>query len=78
MACLPINIQFLNDTDPFSSTLYLEPRQPLTYTFSLYIPLAEQLPAVQKLLRAPQKVINNPKASFLKRKIVFFLAAFRN
>ncbi|XP_064362779.1 FH1/FH2 domain-containing protein 3 isoform X7 [Dromaius novaehollandiae] len=53
---LVCRVQFLDDTDPFNSTNFPEPTRPPLYTFREDIPLATQLPAVHRLLRAPQKL----------------------
>ncbi|XP_068792270.1 FH1/FH2 domain-containing protein 3 isoform X5 [Struthio camelus] len=53
---LVCRVQFLDDTDPFNSTNFPEPTRPPLYTFRQDMPLATQLPAVHRLLRAPQKL----------------------
>ncbi|KAM8811250.1 FH1/FH2 domain-containing protein 3 isoform 2-T2 [Eudromia elegans] len=55
-ATLVCRVQFLDDTDPFNSTSFPEPTRPPLYTFREDIPLATQLPAVHRLLRAPHKL----------------------
>uniref|UniRef100_A0A8C6ZMU6 FHOD1 N-terminal GTPase-binding domain-containing protein n=1 Tax=Nothoprocta perdicaria TaxID=30464 RepID=A0A8C6ZMU6_NOTPE len=55
-ATLVCRVQFLDDTDPFNSTNFPEPTRPPLYTFREDIPLATQLPAVHRLLRAPHKL----------------------
>lgn len=55
---LTVKVQFVNDTDPFSSSIsYLEPPRGPTYSFNVNIPIGEQIPAIHRLLRAPQKVL---------------------
>lgn len=58
MATLLCRVQYLNDGDPFActSTCYLEPPSPVTYVFSIHLPVADQLAAVIRTLRAPHKV----------------------
>ncbi|XP_078688955.1 FH1/FH2 domain-containing protein 3-like isoform X43 [Branchiostoma floridae x Branchiostoma belcheri] len=56
MATFTCRVQFLDDTDPFSSTNFPEPTRPPTYTFNMYIPLIEQIGTVHTLLRAPHKI----------------------
>lgn len=54
---LTCKIQFVNDTDPFSTSIsYLEPPRGQNFSFSVDIPLCEQIGAVNRALRAPQKV----------------------
>uniref|UniRef100_A0A8C4Q0R5 FHOD1 N-terminal GTPase-binding domain-containing protein n=1 Tax=Eptatretus burgeri TaxID=7764 RepID=A0A8C4Q0R5_EPTBU len=49
-------VQFLDDTDPFSSTSFPEPSRPLPFAFSEDLPLIEQLAAVHRSLHAPHKL----------------------
>lgn len=49
-------IQFLDDTDPFSSTNYPEPSRPPSFTFLTNVHLVNQLSGVHKLLSPPHKV----------------------
>lgn len=50
-------VQYLNDTDPFAyASSFPEPARPPLHCFSTVLPLAEQLAAVHRLLRAPQRV----------------------
>ncbi len=49
-------VQYLDDTDPFASTVFPEPTRPPSYEFNEYLPLIDQLPGVHKLLNAPHKV----------------------
>ncbi|XP_038078200.1 FH1/FH2 domain-containing protein 3-like isoform X2 [Patiria miniata] len=49
-------VQYLDDTDPFASTVFPEPTRPPSFTFNEYLPLLDQLQAVHKFLRAPHKV----------------------
>uniref|UniRef100_A0A914ICP9 FHOD1 N-terminal GTPase-binding domain-containing protein n=1 Tax=Globodera rostochiensis TaxID=31243 RepID=A0A914ICP9_GLORO len=51
-------IQFVNDIDPFSAAsagFGREPLKPLQSTLFLHRPIAEQLPELIRLLRAPHK-----------------------
>lgn len=54
---LTCRVQYLDDTDPFSSTNFPEPTRPPSYTFNVDIPLGEQLAGIHRLLKAPHKVI---------------------
>ncbi|CAM9485246.1 unnamed protein product [Lampetra fluviatilis] len=56
MATLTCRVQFLDDTDPFSSTNFPEPTRPPTYTFLEDTPLIEQISGVHRLLKAPHKL----------------------
>jgi hypothetical protein len=49
-------VQYLDDTDPFSSTNFPEPTRPPSYTFSLHLPLAECLSGIHRLLMAPHRI----------------------
>ena len=49
-------VQYLDDTDPFSSTNFPEPTRPPSYTFSVHIPIAECLAGVHRLLMAPHRL----------------------
>ncbi|XP_076821427.1 FH1/FH2 domain-containing protein 3-like isoform X6 [Clavelina lepadiformis] len=53
---LTCRVQYLDDTDPFSSTNFPEPTRPPSYTFNVDIPLCEQLAGVHRLLKAPHKI----------------------
>ncbi|GMT01160.1 hypothetical protein PENTCL1PPCAC_23334, partial [Pristionchus entomophagus] len=50
-------VQFVNDSDPFSTTsaAYLEPMRPVTFNFRLHEPISEQIGEVIRALRAPHK-----------------------
>lgn len=70
-ATLQCRIQFLDDTDPFTTTNFPEPTRPPTYTFLTNVPLINQITGVKRLLKAPHKVGRDacpvyPVASFLK------------
>ena len=54
---LTCRVQYLDDTDPFSSTNFPEPTRPPSYTFNTDLPLCEQLAGVHRLLKAPHKVV---------------------
>lgn len=61
-------VQFLSDRDPFDSLGgYLEPVRPLPFTFSLHLPVGDQIPAIIKLLKPPHKV-KDPPIGFQTRK----------
>lgn len=49
-------VQYLDDTDPFSSTNFPEPTRPPSYTFSVHIPIDECLAGVHRLLMAPHRL----------------------
>ncbi|XP_022097645.1 FH1/FH2 domain-containing protein 3-like isoform X20 [Acanthaster planci] len=49
-------VQYLDDTDPFASTVFPEPTRPPSFTFNEYLPLLDQLQAVHKFLKAPHKL----------------------
>ncbi|XP_060519633.1 FH1/FH2 domain-containing protein 3 isoform X2 [Cylas formicarius] len=54
---LTCRVQYLNDIDPFSySTNFPDPPRPPLYTFSVTLPLINQLVAVHRLLRAPHRL----------------------
>ena len=56
MATLEVRVQYLDDTDPFSSTNYPEPVRPPQYTFLINVPLISQIGGVHRLLGAPHNV----------------------
>lgn len=56
---LTVRVQYLDDTDPFSSISYPEPTRPPNYTLNLDLPLCEQISGVHRLLKAPHKVCYN-------------------
>jgi len=49
-------IQYLDDTDPFSSVNLPEPARPPSFTFLTTTVLSNQLNSVHKLLKAPHRV----------------------
>uniref|UniRef100_A0A8C5FZX3 Formin homology 2 domain containing 3b n=1 Tax=Gouania willdenowi TaxID=441366 RepID=A0A8C5FZX3_GOUWI len=55
---LLVQVQFLDDTDPFNSTNFPEPTRPPVYTFREDISLINQIAGVHRLLKAPHKVDN--------------------
>lgn len=55
---LTVRVQYLDDTDPFSSISYPEPARPPNYTLNLDLPLCEQISGVHRLLKAPHKISN--------------------
>ena len=70
MATFACRVQYLDDTDPFSSTNFPEPTRPPTFTFHINVPLDNQIGGVHRLLGAPHKVsvlrIKNAVASVNK------------
>ena len=56
MATFTCRVQYLDDTDPFSSTNFPEPTRPPTLTFHISVPLINQVGGVHRLLGAPHKV----------------------
>ncbi|XP_077865992.1 FH1/FH2 domain-containing protein 3-like isoform X2 [Saccoglossus kowalevskii] len=56
MAYLTCRVQYLDDTDPFTSTNFPEPTRPPTFMFNEYVPLIDQIGEVHKLLRAPHQL----------------------
>ncbi|KAK0426056.1 hypothetical protein QR680_009522 [Steinernema hermaphroditum] len=54
---LTCRVQYLNDADPFAttSTCYLEPMRPVSFAFSLHLPIGDQIPEVIRLLKAHHK-----------------------
>ena len=55
-ALLSSRVQFLDDTDIFSSSNFPEPTRPPTYTIPRYAPLAECLAGIHRLLMAPHRL----------------------
>ncbi|XP_015185347.1 PREDICTED: FH1/FH2 domain-containing protein 3 isoform X1 [Polistes dominula] len=54
---LTCRVQYLNDVDPFAyASSYPEPPRPPVHTFSVTLPLINQLAAVHRLLRAPHRL----------------------
>jgi len=53
---MTFRVQYLDDTDPFSSTNFPEPARPPSFTFNLDIPLCEQISGIHRLLKAPHKI----------------------
>lgn len=53
---LTSRVQYLDDTDPFSSSNFPEPTRSPSYKFNAHIPLCEQISGVHRLLKAPHKV----------------------
>ncbi|XP_078493542.1 FH1/FH2 domain-containing protein 3 isoform X3 [Ciona intestinalis] len=53
---LTCRVQYLDDTDPFSSTNFPEPTRPPSFTFNIDLPLCEQVSGVHRLLKAPHKI----------------------
>ncbi|CAF1631731.1 unnamed protein product, partial [Didymodactylos carnosus] len=49
-------VQYLDDTDPFSSVNLPEPARPPLFTYLIDIPLINQLSSVHKVLNAPHKL----------------------
>ena len=69
-ATLQCRIQYLDDTDPFSSTNFPEPTRPPTYTFLTNVPLLNQVAGVKRLLKSPHKVSRVQPFLFLRVKFV--------
>lgn len=54
---LTCRVQYLNDIDPFSyTTNYPDPARPPLHTFSVTLPLINQLAAVHRILKSPHRV----------------------
>ncbi|XP_071958933.1 uncharacterized protein [Antedon mediterranea] len=53
---LELRVQYLDDTDPFASTIFPEPTRPPCYDFNEYIPLIDQIGGIHRLLNAPHKL----------------------
>jgi hypothetical protein len=49
-------VQYLDDTDPFSSVNLPEPARPPSFTFLTSTVLSNQLSSIHKVLNAPHKV----------------------
>lgn len=68
---LQCRVQYLDDTDPFSSVNLPEPARPPSFTFLTSTVLSNQLSSVQKVLNAPHKVMVNLRS--ISRVNLFFL-----
>jgi hypothetical protein len=53
---LHCRVQYLDDTDPFSSVNLPEPARPPSFTFLTSTVLSNQLTSVHKVLNAPHRV----------------------
>ncbi|XP_033112258.1 FH1/FH2 domain-containing protein 3-like [Anneissia japonica] len=53
---LSLRVQYLDDTDPFASTIFPEPTRPPCYGFNEFIPLIDQIGGIHRLLNAPHKL----------------------
>ncbi|CAF1469895.1 unnamed protein product, partial [Adineta steineri] len=53
---LQCRVQYLDDTDPFSSVNLPEPARPPSFTFLTSTSLSNQLSSIHKVLNAPHKV----------------------
>lgn len=54
---LTCRVQYLNDIDPFAyTTNYPDPARPPSHTFSVTLPLINQLAAIHRLLKSPHRV----------------------
>ncbi len=53
---LQCRVQYLDDTDPFSSVNLPEPARPPSFTFLTSTVLSNQLSSIHKVLSAPHKV----------------------
>ncbi len=56
MATITCRLQYLEDSDPFVSSNFPEPRKPLQYDLNEHLLLNEQIAGIHKLLEAPLKV----------------------
>uniref|UniRef100_A0A671KMZ8 FHOD1 N-terminal GTPase-binding domain-containing protein n=1 Tax=Sinocyclocheilus anshuiensis TaxID=1608454 RepID=A0A671KMZ8_9TELE len=56
MATITCRVQYLEDSDPFVSSNFPEPRRPLQYDLNEHLLLNEQIAGIHKLLEAPLKV----------------------
>lgn len=56
---LQCRVQYLDDTDPFSSVNLPEPARPPSFTFLTSGVLSNQLSSVHKVLNAPHNVNSN-------------------
>lgn len=56
MATITCRLQYLEDSDPFVSSNFPEPRRPLQYDLNEHLLLNEQIAGIHKLLEAPLKV----------------------
>ncbi|XP_015834230.1 FH1/FH2 domain-containing protein 3 isoform X4 [Tribolium castaneum] len=57
MMSLTCRVQYLNDIDPFSyTTNFPDPARPPLHTFSVTLPLINQLAAVHRLLKSPHRL----------------------
>ncbi|KAH1010671.1 hypothetical protein HUJ05_004928 [Dendroctonus ponderosae] len=57
---LTCRVQYLNDIDPFSyTTNYPDPARPPLHTFSVTLPLINQLAAVHRILKSPHRVTSD-------------------
>ncbi|KAJ8954894.1 hypothetical protein NQ318_016833 [Aromia moschata] len=53
---LTCRVQYLNDIDPFSyTTNFPDPARPPLHTFSVTLPLINQLAAIHRLLKSPHR-----------------------
>ncbi|KAJ8980805.1 hypothetical protein NQ317_016172 [Molorchus minor] len=53
---LTCRVQYLNDIDPFSyTTNFPDPPRPPLHTFSVTLPLINQLAAIHRLLKSPHR-----------------------
>lgn len=63
---LKCRVQYLNDIDPFSyTTNFPDPPRPPMHTFSVTLPLINQLAAVHRLLNSPHRVSSLPRIFFV-------------
>jgi hypothetical protein len=67
---LTCRVQYLNDIDPFSyTTNFPDPARPPQHTFSVTLPLINQLAAVHRLLKSPHRVSTGQGCRHNKPKI---------
>ena len=69
---LHCRVQYLDDTDPFSSVNLPEPARPPSFTFLTATILSNQINSVHKLLNAPHQVILFYYKMELINKIFFY------
>lgn len=69
---LTCRVQYLNDIDPFSyTTNFPEPPRAPLHTFSVTLPLINQLAAIHRLLKSPHRV-----SSFLIFIFIYILSIY--
>jgi hypothetical protein len=74
---LQCRVQYLDDTDPFSSVNLPEPARPPSFTFLTSTILSNQLNSVHKVLNAPHKVNMIYLKKKKKKKVIKYLFFYR-